>query len=876
MADFNPDDLNDAIESLIETLNKFNSKVADAAKSRLNVDNDYDKRRIKSMKTWDKLSKDTTDNITHMNWAFGKLGKDSAKSLKDHIAAIEESINAIDKQREKEKEQGGDRKEIYEELTKKQKELQNALKDSKKALTDAGRSFSEVIKKHIKGELTAGLTGVSLAAKMTTKSVVNLGVGITKIGAVIGDVTKGLLDSGSATSVSQTVFRAGLDTAGKAGSTFGDMLSRAGDALLIFGKGGYIKLVGLALEGLGIGVKTVSEGASKLGGVVLETTVKELEKTIKTYRSMAGAGATFTGGMTEMRDSAYAAGFTLQQFGEIATKSGSTLSILGVGVTEGLKMIGKSTQIMKQEGTFDQLLQLGYGFQEIGELQAEVIADMSRQGAGQTVTKRMVAEETARYAENLRIISSITGEDAKKKMQEARDSANELAFRQKLAGKTAKEQQDILEAMAVMPAIQRKNFKELVVFGSVVNKEGAIYASNVQGAAAKQQEQLAAFHNGTLGLAKENELSSKYNKQIRESILNDTRGLAMAAMSPSGAFKDVAALLGEVLDSTIKITKKSVDAANDQVTGMKSATDALTTGVRDAAHAAQKMAQDVEKVFTDSKIFNLYTKMTVKMFDIFKNAVVDPLMHYVGAVRPGEAEDDGFFGSGIGMNEIATGAAVGSLGYGAGKKLHNRFGGMGGDKMFGSAAKAVPSVTEKTLQGLRQGKGLATKLGSAASGAVSGGASKGILSALTKIGGRLIPPVAIGLTLKGIYDAASEYIPKFLDAKSSAEEGDAAVKSMMSSSPVRARAKGYGGTSLAMAAMSPSKTPLTDVITPDVESNKELVKQLASLIDVNKNQTEKLEKSIEMLRDKNSSQLEELIRLFDRNVGYSKNIVDNQ
>jgi len=68
----------------------------------------------------------------------------------------------------------------------------------------------------------------------------------------------------------------------------------------------------------------------------------------------------------------------------------------------------------------------------------------------------------------------------------------------------------------------------------------------------------------------------------------------------------------------------------------------------------------------------------------------------------------------------------------------------------------------------------------------------------------------------------------------------------------------------------------TTIQNPQEEHSRRIVEQLSSLATSTKSQNEKLDKSIEMLRDKNSSQLEELIRLLNRNVGYSKNIVENQ
>jgi formylmethanofuran dehydrogenase subunit E-like metal-binding protein len=88
-----------------------------------------------------------------------------------------------------------------------------------------------------------------------------------------------------------------------------------------------------------------------------------------------------------------------------------------------------------------------------------------------------IARATDQYATNLRTISAITGEDAKKKMEDARKASANVAFREKMMEleKTSPGiYQKYLEATATMTDQQRQNVQETLVFGSVINETGAI------------------------------------------------------------------------------------------------------------------------------------------------------------------------------------------------------------------------------------------------------------------------------------------------------------------------------------------------------------------------------------------------------------------
>ena len=128
-------------------------------------------------------------------------------------------------------------------------------------------------------------------------------------------------------------------------------------------------------------------------------------------------------------------------------------------------------------------------------------------------------QETEKYANELRLLTSITGEDAKAKMQQAKDAANNLAFQNKLAEMAPDQARAIEKAMAGMTKQQQKDFMEMQVFGTVVNKTGAIMMATNKGYSASVSELDEKARNSSLTL----EEVAKTNSKFREQTLADRK-----------------------------------------------------------------------------------------------------------------------------------------------------------------------------------------------------------------------------------------------------------------------------------------------------------------------------------------------------------------
>jgi archaellum component FlaC len=481
-----------------------------------------------------------------------KLNKEVArgtKSYKDQVDKIKELEAAIE-----------DLDESTSKLTKEQIEAEKAAK--KKLLTDL--------------QAAAGVQGFNEAVRKTTA---DLGKQALQ---GIGSFVKNLQADASGTELASGILSTYVDLASTGVKGFGGVLQAGSLAMATkFPKtAGAASLLGVALE-------TTADGFSKLAKFGIEVLQREAEKTFKAFNTLSASGAMFTDGMTGMRDAARGSQLTVEQFSNVVKNSSENMAQSGMGVTEGARQVGRVGTILKQSGVTNQLLKLGVGFEEQAELTAETVANM-RRAAGGMVSDKVVAEQTQKYAENLKLIASITGEDAKKKMEQMRQANAELAFQQKLAGMSDKQRAQINAAMLTMTEQEAKNFRDRVVFGKVINQEGAIFEASLSGQREKGEEQLRLVQANLLTAESNSELNAKYGEQIKQSALNLT-GQARAAYAGIDIVKGPAKGYADSIIQANTYTAEAVRQGKINLKGQKGATDGLTDGVIGAEQAAQDL-----------------------------------------------------------------------------------------------------------------------------------------------------------------------------------------------------------------------------------------------------------------------------------------------
>jgi hypothetical protein len=389
----------------------------------------------------------------------------------------------------------------------------------------------------------------------------------------------------------------------------GDFLQSAADGI-----GGKLTMALSRFPLLGTAVSGLSRalgGVAKIAGGALQFSVEllatELDKTNKAFDTITSSGALFADGMTGMRKAAGAAGLTLNNFVEVVRKNSETLAAAGLGVTGGSKKMGEALTA-GGDGMKMRLLNLGFSFEEQAGLVAEVMADM-RQAGEARLAPQEVAQATQKYAENLRIISNITGEDAKQRMSAARQAANQLAFQQKLAGMDEKQRQATVAAMANMSEIQRKNFMDTVLFGSVINREGAAAAAMSSGLSDSVTEMANNFTQGVLTPEVVRSINTTYGETIKAQALEQGNSIGLAAAAGVGGIaSSLAELFSKEITERIKFTPQAITAAEQAAKSLAGTEDSLTTSANKTKIAVNDLQKKFEEIVTGP--LTAYAKIT--------------------------------------------------------------------------------------------------------------------------------------------------------------------------------------------------------------------------------------------------------------------------
>ena len=371
--------------------------------------------------------------------------------------------------------------------------------------------------------------------------------------------------------------------------------------------------LGIAAQVAGVALGFIGNSSSRLAKFGIEVLSKELEKTVAAFQRTSASGALFADGVQGMRNAAGDAGLNVDQFSNVVSANSTTIAGAGLSVTDGVKRIGGALRsggaAMKQE-----LLNLGYGFEEQASLVADTMQRMKGAGGPLKATDAEVAESTKRYAENLRTIAAISGEDAKKKSEQVRQQATQLAFAQKLAKLEPEQRAATLRAMENMSEQERKNFMDRVVFnGNVINKTGAIMESMSSGLKNAGDDYYQTYQRGKLDEITTREISARNAEQQRKDYAGATEiGIAGFA-NVGGAAQAVAEEMGRELEFRRTWTAEAIRSGAAQATAQKTTTNELTKELHEAAQAAQDLTLALQKAL--DPLIKSYATVTAKMLE---------------------------------------------------------------------------------------------------------------------------------------------------------------------------------------------------------------------------------------------------------------------
>jgi hypothetical protein len=457
-------------------------------------------------------------------------------------------------------------------------------------------------------------------------SATNLTIGFAKAtGTLLRgslDYVKGLLSGQDGITAATNLAASQARATGEAVSAVGSSLGALSSLASILPVGRALKIAFMALTAvLGPLLEMLGSKAAELAEEGIKILGDELVKTRDNFQKLTGAGVTFANGMGEMRAQAGAAGMKVADFTNAITKSTVELASMGMGLTAAAKRIGGISGELRKGNLGVQLQRLGYSFEEQAALAAQTAANLNASGRLRGMSDKQVAAITAQYGKDLKVLQGITGEDAKKKMEEARTRSMEadlLAEAMAKGGPVAMEK--LRNQLATMPEGMKKGYLEFVSSGGTAIADAATNVAMTQNP--KIMEQYKQMYD-TLGNG-----SKDATAALKETGLL-TAATAQYARDNAKNFKDIALGARFTGDSLLQ-------GATDITNGLILANQTFTKdAVNASAASAEKLSKTADPITNSINRLDAATnKQAVQMEQIVSTVLPRFASHLEAAIEP--------------------------------------------------------------------------------------------------------------------------------------------------------------------------------------------------------------------------------------------------
>ena len=496
-----------------------------------------------------------------------------AKGLKDNIDALKKAQpgyksfqNFLDGAKTSKDTFDG----LRQQLEQFDEELEKATKATQESADAEGKA--EAVKQVSAINAQKRELSSAAAAKASKAALGNLAIGA---GEVVASMSQGAMDfiaslqsGASGAEIATEAAKNLAGSASKGAQEVAGLGSSMGMIATMIG-GPWVKAIGAAIEVVSMLVDFFAKKGGKAAEEAAQLLGKELQKTEKGFKDINSAGALFGGGMTEMRKEAARAGLDIASLANAVKASKDDLLGMGLGLGEATKRLAGVSKELRNNPVGMELRKLGYTAEEQAELSASVMANMNAAGDARIVNEKAVAEQTGKYGQDLRVLADLTGQDAKKALEKAREQTMEadlLAEAQLKGG--AEGQLKLQRQLAAMPEGMKKGYMEFV------SSQGKVITDVGTNVAMQQNPKILEQYKGMysdLGDAKKDasaaqDATTKYTEktaQYQRDHLEEQRSMGQAVRLASGSVGEGVRGAQTIANSLIQVNTKLKDGATD-------------------------------------------------------------------------------------------------------------------------------------------------------------------------------------------------------------------------------------------------------------------------------------------------------------------------
>lgn len=363
---------------------------------------------------------------------------------------------------------------------------------------------------------------------------------------------------------------------------------------------------------VGQGMKQAADAAADLAAALAKTAndimAAEFKKSVAQLQQYTKAGASFAGGMIEMRNIAHDAGVSMEIMSKAAAAASADIRTIGLSQGEGAKAVGSamkalaSTTSSTGRSLRDEMLAMGYSYEEQGALAAQVMANQRAAGITRKMSDEELAQTTRTYAKDLKVLADITGKDAKKAMEEAQKKSMEADILAKL---TPEEATKFQAAYAAMPDYAKKGFLEYVSSGGTAITD---QATNIAMSQNREVEKL--IKGGYAGIKDASKDASTVQKEtLKQTVAAGEEGrkqaregnaaINQAARLGATGLQGLADMNNQIASSGM-VSADQIEKSGEAADKQAAATDGVTQGYIDVTAAGNKLAMTMEKLASEN------------------------------------------------------------------------------------------------------------------------------------------------------------------------------------------------------------------------------------------------------------------------------------
>lgn len=424
-----------------------------------------------------------------------------------------------------------------------------------------------------------------------------------------------------------TMLSTNIDLAGAAAKAAVDVAAGLGTAAA--GILGPFSGVGTGfVNAMSAATKAVIDFATTILKMANEIFAKEFQKSADALKEYTKVGASFAGGMMEMRDIAHDSGMGIKQLTAAAVASSEEIRLMGVTQGEGARIMAQGAKSLattfNQNGRSirDELLALGYTYEEQAGLVAQYGATLKASGQDiKNLAPAELAKQTKEYAVNLKVISDITGQDAKKLMDKARSESMRGAMMNKLDGEQRKAFLSAHATMSTLGPGMQTALMQMISGGTVTDP---MIAGNAE-AMEMLKKTAAGVNAGSASMTADTQKAmSEAAAATRAKTLAEGSAVGTAQLmskNTSGVVSGLADL--ETNLNNYQLDPDAAEKSKAAALSQSEATDNLTKGYQDLTAQMTGFQNQMEKFATDNlpAYANILAKNAAETMAYFQEAL---------------------------------------------------------------------------------------------------------------------------------------------------------------------------------------------------------------------------------------------------------------